>query len=85
MCIYIYYWDILYTYYTRIIHVYMSPDSGSLGPPPNGMVPQAHPLGNTGHGTIYTYIHTYIPTYLHTYIPTYLHTYIHYITLHDIT
>ena len=53
--------------------------------PPNGMIPQAHALGNTGHGTIHTYIHThtqtyipiYLPTYLHTYIPTYLRTYIH--------
>ena len=40
--------------------------------PPNGMVPQAHALGNTGHGTI----HTYIPTYLHTYQHTYQHTHI---------
>ena len=56
---------------------HMSPDSGSLAPP-NGMVPQA--LGNTGHGTIHTYIHThthtYTHTYIHTYLPTYLHTYI---------
>ena len=63
----------------------MSPDSGSLAPP-NGMVPQAHALGNTGHGTIHTYrqtsIHPSIHTYIHTqtyrpiYLPTYLHTYI---------
>ena len=38
-------------------YVYMSPDSGSLAPP-NGMVPQAHALGKTGHGTIHTYIDT---------------------------
>ena len=74
-----------YTY----IYIYESPDSGSLAPP-NGMVPQAHALGNTGHGTIHTYMHAcihtyiytqtyipiYLPTYLHTYIPTYLPTYL---------
>ena len=76
-------------YVCMCIYIYMSPDSGSLAPP-NGMVPQAHALGNAGHGTIHTYmhacihasihpsIHTYRHTHtdIHTYLPTYLHTYI---------
>ena len=71
------------------IYIYMS-GLRIPGPPPHGMVPQAHALGNTGHGTIHTYmhasIHPYLRTYIHTqtdihtylptYIPTYLHTYI---------
>ena len=70
-----------------------SPKLTLLAPPPNGMVPQAHALGNTGHGTIHACIHpsihpgasihpsihtyTDIHTYLSTYLPTYLHTYVH--------
>ena len=90
---YVYIIIYIYIYIFIYIYIYMSPDSGSLAPrPPNGMVPQAHALGNTGHGTIHTYMHpcihpsihtyrhthrqTYIPIYLPTYIPTYLRTYV---------
>ena len=55
-------------------YIYMSPDSGSLGPPPNGMVPQAHALGNTGHGTIHTYMHACMHPCIHPSIHTYIHT-----------
>ena len=67
ICIYIYN-DIIYESGSRI-----------PGPPPHGMVPQAHALGNTGHGTRDTgpYIHTYIHTYRHTDRQTDRHTYIH--------
>ena len=62
----------------------------SSRPPPNGMVPQAHALGNAGHGTIHACmhasmhpsIHPYIHTDTHTqtdipiYLPTYIPTYL---------
>ena len=60
--------------YIYIIHMY---ESGLRipGPPPHGMVPQAHALGNTGHGTIHTCMHAPIHPSIHTYLRTYVHTY----------
>jgi len=56
----------IYIIYMYILYIYKSPDSGSLAPPhPNGMVPQAHALGNTGHGTIHTYMHTCMHACMH--------------------
>ena len=49
----------------------MSPDSGSLAPP-NAMVPQAHALGNTGHGTIHTCMHACMHPCIHPSIHTYI-------------
>ena len=59
----------------------MSPDSGSLAPPPMVWSPKLTLSGtrDTGpyiHPSIHPSIHTYIPTYLHTYVPTYLRTYV---------
>ena len=74
------------------LSIYMSPDSGSLAPPPMVWSPKLTLSGtrDTGpyihacmhpsirmHPSIHPYIHTYIPTYLHTYVPTYLRTHVH--------
>ena len=47
----------------------MSPDSGSLAPP-NGMVPQAHALGNPGHQRMTT-VHPGLPNTRQSYIRIY--------------
>ena len=71
ICMSVYNNDYAWSYIGYFISIY---ESGLRIPgPPNGMVPQAHALGNTGHGTIYTYTQTYIHTYIHTYINTYIH------------
>ena len=68
ICMSVYNNDYAWSYIGYFISIY---ESGLRIPgPPNGMVPQALALGNTGHGTIYTYTQTYIHTYIHKYIHT---------------
>ena len=66
VCVYIVY---IYMY----IYVYIYESGLRIpGPPTNGMVPQAHALGNTG-----PYIHTYIHACMHPYIHACMHPFIH--------
>ena len=77
-CMYIYnYIYIIIFIYIYIIYIYESGLRIPGPPPPQWYGPQAHALGNTGHGTIHTCMHACMHPCIHPSIHTGRHTYRH--------